>query len=559
MSFEVLLLIRGVSTFIFCDLIFLPICIYHCYKFNQNIEDIIIQKRYGKVSVYEAISSILKLAINGIIFLFLGIDPNPHNLLKCVAAGISNCCSICLHYCLFWRFYLLYFDIQCNIISINGKWQQLIDPNHRDSSDNNYFIKYKSTRGNYHWFKTRIILPLLIISCAFQISCCIYVGIVYDNQYNNEYLEIAFLLNSPLYIWPVIALIYIWFRTPKLEDQFFISQELNKLVKIVIIFFIFWITSHILLALPSFDNDPIANLWIFWIQTAITHCCVFLTVLISTFWVNKQILSTRSRMTLSSTNSELVPTVNKQSISNMLTKRNTISQIMNRVFTISSANGYDGDDANSPSNHDHDNNYLTSIQDETGHLRLTAILSHNKGFELFMRHLSTEFSLENLLSLVEFLQFQEMMYQCIINNDQFNDFLDMNQTLWFQKISLPTNVPKSYLIYEGQSVEDMLETLCDIDETQFIGIMKKMGYRLFLKYIANSAEFEVNIAYRTRLIMIEQMNDAGKWMDNQQIGIRELLHIFDKVCDQIYGLMGDSYRRFQKTGQYNIIKRLLLV
>ena len=163
------------------------------------------------------------------------------------------------------------------------------------------------------------------------------------------------------------------------------------------------------------------------------------------------------------------------------------------------------------------------------------------------------------MSLVEFLQFQEMIYQCILNNDQFNDYLDMNETLWFQKISIPNNVPKSWLIYEGQSVEDMLETLCDIDEIQFVGIMKKICYRLYLKYISVSAEFEINIAYRTRSIMIEQMNDAAKWMDNQQIGITELLHIYDKACDQIYALMGDSYRRFQKTSQYNIIKRLLLV
>ena len=540
----------GVSTFVICDLIYMPICIFHCYKFNQNIEDVIIQKRYGKVSFYEAIFSILKLFLNGLIFLYLGLPSLPvHHLLYCTATGVSNSLSICLHYCLFWRFFLLHFDIQNIIANINGKWQSLIDPNHMESqSDNNYFLRNKKTCGNYQWFKTRIMIPALLLSCSIQIISCTTVGVYahiykWDTELTNAWVERSLLFNSPFYIWPGVALVVIWFRTPRLEDQFFISQELGKLCKIVIVYLSFWVSCRIVLSIEGYD-DAEHTLIVLWIQTIATHSCIFMTVMVSTFWVNKKIILTRSR---ASPDRELVPMVNRQSISKQVPKKNTISQVLSRVLTFSTYPDIEDEDTT-----------MTTV-DATGIVKLTAILSHPKGFELFMRHLSTEFSIENLLSLVEFLQFQEMMYQSIINNDQFKDYVDTDHSLWCQKISIPSNVPKSHIIFEGQEMTDLVETFCECDETQFIGVVKKIAYNLYLKYIATSSELEVNVAYRTRVKLIELMNDAGKWMDNQQIGIYELLHVYDESCNQIYGLMGDSYRRFQKTSQYLVVKSLVLV
>ena len=152
-----------------------------------------------------------------------------------------------------------------------------------------------------------------------------------------------------------------------------------------------------------------------------------------------------------------------------------------------------------------------------------------------------------------------MIYYCITHNDKFIHFLEIHNELWCQRIILPKNVPKSWLIYEGKSVEEFAETLIDCDELQFVGIAKKICYELYMKYIAASAEFEINIAYRTRSRLIAQMDNVAEWMSDRKIGIRELLHVFDRGCDEIFALMGDSYRRFQDTSQYLVVKRLLLL
>merc|ERR1712154_708999 len=58
-----------------------------------------------------------------------------------------------------------------------------------------------------------------------------------------------------------------------------------------------------------------------------------------------------------------------------------------------------------------DRKHVSSLKKRTSekkneYLGLHDILEHGFGYELFMEHLSNEFSIENLLSLTEFLQFK---------------------------------------------------------------------------------------------------------------------------------------------------------
>src|SRR5689334_21947488 len=57
-------------------------------------------------------------------------------------------------------------------------------------------------------------------------------------------------------------------------------------------------------------------------------------------------------------------------------------------------------------------------------LSLTDIINHEISFELFMLHLSKEFSMELLLSYIEFMQFKQLIFQSFEN--QITDLINQN-------------------------------------------------------------------------------------------------------------------------------------
>ena len=551
---DTLILTRAISTFILCSLIYGPICMYCRYKFYKHIDDVIIRKRYGMITIFETMFTSTKLIWNGIVFM-LGLKIRKSIL--CPLVGLSYCAGLGIEYCLFWRFWILYFEIKFQVASINGQWQKMLDPNFIDNKDS-YFIQHKKTLGNYKWFGSRIVIPLLIISSLFLEGCCIYVGIVWGNTPQwNIYLERALLINTPLYLWPTISLFVIWCKTPKLEDQFFISKELGYLCWSNAGFLVFYIFDAIAQAKES-SGDTFKDIFPFiclWIQTVGTHTCSFISVLIATYWVITQIDQTGMQLKpLRSEDVKLVPLVNHSS--NTYTGRNsTISkqQFVNKMTSLIS--GF-GDDETEMTNTLFQKRTITAPENIT----LSSVLEHPKGFESFMRYLSTEFSIENLLALVEFIQFETVVYQ-IINRNESNQIEEKNvEDLWGIKITLPSNVPLSYIIFNGQSMNELLDKLTGYeDDEKVVFKLKHICHALYKKYIANGSELEINIAYGTRKGLIGLVGDDMKLIDDENIDIFKLLTIYDVACGQIYNLMGDSYRRFKRTPQFANMQNLLLL
>eukprot|EP01084_Bolivina_argentea_P179827 310720_1 len=179
MSSKDILLCRSILIFIICDLIYAPISIYYSYQYYKHRDEIIIKKRYGQVTLYEVLFSICKLFQCGIVYLcnyalnFRGQTS--------IMIGIGFCLTVGFDYCIFTRFWLLYYDIQLTVATANNTWKQLINPNFIGSKYN-FFIKHKKTFGNYTWFKNHIILPLMTISWISYSVSSFYVGIKYFND-----------------------------------------------------------------------------------------------------------------------------------------------------------------------------------------------------------------------------------------------------------------------------------------------------------------------------------------------------------------------------------------
>ena len=85
------------------------------------------------------------------------------------------------------------------------------------------------------------------------------------------------------------------------------------------------------------------------------------------------------------------------------------------------------------------------VRNSTTHLKLDQILQHPFGYELFMQHLSNEFSIENLLSLTEFIQYkckikQELDITAQASPGQTKLNTNTSEILDIIKLQVPTSV-----------------------------------------------------------------------------------------------------------------------
>eukprot|EP01084_Bolivina_argentea_P207127 353465_1 len=335
--------------------IYAPLCIYHCHKYYKNRNEIIISKRYGIVNLYETSFIIVRFLYVSLFLMVIHFEISYTT--DAIMIGINYSFNIAVNYCLLWRFYLLHYDINFNIGTINGKWKTLINPNY-EKDQYNFYLTHHKTFGNYNWFRNHIIFPSTIVSLCIMITSTLSVGI-----YAPNHLFTVVLFDGFLFLLPTFPVIVIWYTTPKIDDTFYITTELNKLCIIIISYLIIYIVywSIFIFVAPLDQNVTWA---IIGIQTVLTNSCLFISVMIATWWVNNKIPT----LIL---NSALAPhSVHTPSSPSTISNLSFLSSLMSVPST--------GNDCE-----------LSPIAKDTS-IKLSAILSHNKGFELFIKHLSSE-------------------------------------------------------------------------------------------------------------------------------------------------------------------------
>merc|ERR1712228_657852 len=164
---------------------------------------------------------------------------------------------------------------------------------------------------------------------------------------------------------------------------------------------------------------------------------------------------------------------------------------------------------------------------------LQGLLEEEKGFESFMRWLAKEWSTENLLFMLETVQYQRLLIdQCDTDSVYALDRKATNLDLDIE-ISFPLSCPNSDIVYGDSSIVKKAELLCQ-------------------KYVVNDAVFLINIAHSTKK-KIENMMTANKDGDDPQA----LTRLFNRAQKEIWIVMKGSFQRYQKTKSYKILEHNL--
>ena len=153
------------------------------------------------------------------------------------------------------------------------------------------------------------------------------------------------------------------------------------------------------------------------------------------------------------------------------------------------------------------------------------VIQSKNGYESFANFLASEFSVENILWISEYVQFKQKMMKCHVLKEKF-----IKLELKFD-IKLPDGVPQSKIAEQ-------------FDENRMEESVYECAYKLYCKYIDSSqAMMEVNISYQLRGQM---MNVFRSNINKKSDTIDMILRLMENAAMEISQLMNDSYSRFKR-------------
>eukprot|EP01083_Nonionella_stella_P078727 215601_1 len=171
---------------------------------------------------------------------------------------------------------------------------------------------------------------------------------------------------------------------------------------------------------------------------------------------------------------------------------------------------------------------------------LEEIFRDENRLNLFMQHLISEFSMECLLSVIEFQQYKYAAIKAL-NSMKMSDLdtalvacalisepleledIDGPPPQDYDTVFLQSHVPLSDIVFKH--FEMYHDTTIEF---------KIKAFKLYKKYIEPRSRFEINICSKTRQKLTEHMQYYDEWVNaNGSITDRELINIFDRANSEM--------------------------
>ena len=246
-------------------------------------------------------------------------------------------------FCIHFRYKWQYYTIQ-------SKWQEIINPSYVEAlSKHNWYIRTYSIWGKYSNI-CKVFATVHVID--FMISAALEM-LLRPNIDNSDHIILVFflILESVTLMLPFIIYITIVFTTPIFDDIFLIHWQSRMEAKLSLILIIVFLSGNIVET--TITNDHISTLLYTLIFNTILIIILFTLLSVSTFMIKYK------------------------------DDKQAVRMQMERITTMENTRN--------------DNTKIT----------LDSVLGNDKCLNIFMNHLSKEYSMELLLSYIEFDQFQK--------------------------------------------------------------------------------------------------------------------------------------------------------
>lgn len=178
---------------------------------------------------------------------------------------------------------------------------------------------------------------------------------------------------------------------------------------------------------------------------------------------------------------------------------------------------------------------------------LSEILSNAKLFPWLLNHLASEFSINNMLALIEFIQFQRYC------SDHYKAQGTESMSLKSDRIRLPSDLPQSSVVYMNAATESS----ADLDA--FFNFALGKYHELYRKYINNSAsKLQLILSEKSQKYFDSVLGDEQKWLyENVEVNsLVDLIQHLDRAIGDIYHLVRESFTRFVQLHNNELFKQI---
>lgn len=220
----------------------------------------IIRKRYSsitKIVVFLSIFLILiVLSLECALIIFSShISSSTYIILKICFSVLNTICFHGILYLMFLRFWLMYFDVQYTISTLDKEWVIHLDPN---ISKKDWYFNNIEKYGNYKWLIPRLSILYFI---SISISITINVLILHKNNIIPYYF---YIINIILNLIPILINMYIYTKTPTFYDHYYMRDEMkainNVFVAYLILQFVHYVSMSIIYGIYDNKNKDTIDL-----------------------------------------------------------------------------------------------------------------------------------------------------------------------------------------------------------------------------------------------------------------------------------------------------------
>eukprot|EP01084_Bolivina_argentea_P318278 551930_1 len=446
---------------LFCWLICTPLICYGGYQIYQKRHNQIILKRHPTITIISCIISFIGTAIYSPLFLcgFTFHKDSPIvAFYNYTSPFLFPLIVYSLFYLLFLRFWHLFFDIKWMQSSRSAEWKSFLS---MDAVKSDWFLNNKHSYGNIIYSFKLILIPwsisIIIMTILEYIHIFIYV--------QNVFIQLLWsILNFLFFAIPTFTMIFVWIKTPKFKDPFFIVYESLMSFRAILLMFL----SYIIIVLsPLLGATP---------YTRHLLGCIFGILLytwLALFYTLYALKITDTDKNKRNQNVSEESITNSSNISQATPSTSTSITMVNTNI----------------------NNKKMSIDDEMSNMLGSAEL-----FDEFMNHLRNEFSSELLLCFCELVQFK--------NSIRNNDDEEMTMSKCQNAVLDCDFIPDSFIVYG--KLEEVLEhfnknnhNIAIVDEYDDNMIR---GHLLYLKYMSAGSELQINLSHSQNNSLREQLS-----------------------------------------------------
>eukprot|EP01083_Nonionella_stella_P001581 4553_1 len=462
-----------------CYLTFMliPLSCYWIVQVFPHRNQIFIQKRNVKM-IFLFTTSWLVFIIGCdlvMLFMWLNIQLFIPTILLFISIGMCEYCLMC-------KTWMVFYDYKWTYYTLQTEWASIIDSS---SHSTNWYLKHRKTFGNWSWF-CKFMAAVYIVSLAVM-----FVSLMYLVFSGNLFLTILGIILSMI---PLFSLhgsyMIILYRTPNLQkfsDRFFIHWE-SKLV-------------------AKLNNGVVTTAVLLF-----SGCGVFWMAFPLLAWY---IIVLGLGVVYPSFCAAIV-----YSSSKLIIDKN-IAIYGDGAVALASV----------------DSSNMSPAVVRVSHMSLIAVLSNKEALHLFMLHLSKEYSMEILLSYIEFNQYLSYLDSLEPNTSNNEYSMSNEDELDLNSLVLLDSVPTSSIVNNDHG-------------------FKEKAYALYSKYIARGCEYEINISGKLRNEFTNIVGHYQLFMD-LEVEIAEMRRLFTACKHQLVKYLSYSHSRFAKTEEYAAVTQLI--